>query len=325
MALIKLGALAQDVRGSLNGTTFSRNKGGAYARTKVSPVNPFSPYSANSRQAFKAVAQAWAQTLNDSDRAQWIAFAALHPFINVFGDSITLSGIAFYQAAMKRLQQLGFPIFNDPPATWLTDPPGDIAPVMSVDGAGNVQLLINPTNAVPNVDTTAYVFATPVLAPGVTPQRSDFRLINAIDGTIRDDTYDFGPAYKARFGGLVPPDGAKIAIKYAYLDTVLGSLSVPSSAIINASALPGPLIPAVFKEALDLGGGNISRVLFTSVPHGLTTGDEVDVILSPSDPVFDGAGQVVTVINDVEFTLPTVAGTPTAGAGTAGTIQHTGP
>src|SRR5437660_7275288 len=253
MALIKLGALAQDVRGSLNGTTFSRNKGGAYVRTKVSPVQPVSAFSANSRQAFKIVSQTWAALLTDANRAAWIAFAALHPFINVFGDSIILSGIAFFGAAMKRLQQLGFPIFDVPPSVWSCDPPGVIAPVMAVDGVGNVSLLINPANAPSGGGITAYLFATPVLAPGVTPQNTDFRLVNSIDGTIRDNTYDFGTAYKARFGGLVPNVGDKIAIKYAYLDTDTGCLSVPSELNILATGIPGPAIPVTAKELQDAG------------------------------------------------------------------------
>ena len=325
MALIKLGALAQDVRGSLNGSTFSRNKGGAYVRSKVSPVQPVSDFSANSRQAFKIASQAWASSLTATERGAWIAFAAIHPFINVFGDSINLSGIAFFQAANKRLQQLGFPMVADAPTEWDVTPPGAIAPTISVDGAGNMSLLINPTTP-PEVSTDiAYLFATTKIPNGALPQKNQYRLVNDFAASTPDETFDWGPLYQTRFAPYTPADGDRIGILYAYFDTLNGCLSVASGLVTIASALPGPLIPATFKEALDIGGGNISRVIFTGVPHGLTTGDEVDIVLDPPDAVFDGTGMAVTVVHANEFTLPSVAGTPTAGSGTGGTIQHTGP
>src|SRR5438094_3122359 len=98
MARVKLGGLAQDVRGTLNGNVFSRNRGGAYVRTKVSPVQPVSAFSSLARSIFAALSQAWSTDLSDVERAAWEAFAAVHPFVIVFGDAIVLSGIAFYQS-----------------------------------------------------------------------------------------------------------------------------------------------------------------------------------------------------------------------------------
>ncbi len=39
MAKIKMTAIVADIRNKLNGTVFAKNRGGAYMRTKVTPVN----------------------------------------------------------------------------------------------------------------------------------------------------------------------------------------------------------------------------------------------------------------------------------------------
>ncbi len=300
MALIKLGALAQDVRGSLNGTTFSRNKGGAYVRSKVSPVQPVSDFSANSRQAFKIASQAWASSLTATERGAWIAFAAIHPFINVFGDSINLSGIAFFQAANKRLQQLGFPMVADAPVEWDVTPPGAIAPVLSVDGVGNVSLIINPSAAPDVVTDIAYLFATPKIPNGALPQKNQYRLVNNFDASTPDETFDWGPDYKTRFNPYVPADGDRIGILYAYFDTLNGCLSVASGLVTVATALPGPTIAVSAIEGPDAGGGDISYYYFTPVPHGLTTGDNVDVVVTGYAP-WNATNLPITVLTPTAF------------------------
>lgn len=179
MALIKLGGLAQDVRGSLNGTTFSRNKGGAYVRTKVSPVQPVSEFSSRARAIFADLSQRWSTTLTQPQRGAWIAFAATHTFVNVFGDAITLSGIAMYQAVNRQLGQIGKPYLDSPPDTFAT-PSVISATISGTVVAGVLATLINTTvlSGASPASFTLYVFATPPLPPGVTPQQSDFRLIN---------------------------------------------------------------------------------------------------------------------------------------------------
>ncbi len=239
MALIKLGGLAQDVRGSLNGTTFSRNRGGAYVRSKVSPVQPVSTFSSAARAAFKAVSQAWAAELNDIQRAGWAAFAALHPFVNVFGDSLVLSGINMYQALNVRQVQLGFDRVDDPPVTFTAPSVLSLDASMTETDGLVVTFLTGATlSDVLSGDQTMYVFATPVLAPGAVPVESDFRLINLRNGTAVAVDDDLTEAYLARFPDIFVDEGAKIAIRVAVLDTVTGCVGVGVTAILFAEATP---------------------------------------------------------------------------------------
>jgi len=325
MALIKLGALAQDVRGSLNGTTFSRNKGGAYVRSKVSPVQPVSDASANSRQAFKIASQAWASSLTPTERGAWLAFAAIHPFINVFGDSINLSGIAFFQAANKRLQQLGFPMVADAPVDWDVTPPGAIAPVLSVDGVGGISLLINPTTAPDVVTDIAYLFATTKIPDGALPQKNQYRLVNNFAASTPDNTFEWGPDYAARFTPYIPAVGDRIGILYAYFDTLNGCLSVASGITAVASGIPGPIKTLAAIEGYDETGGNITRYWITTAPHGLSNGDEITTT-GTGDAAYNVVDLPITVVNPTIVKDPApIVGTPKVFTPLGfGTLQRTG-
>lgn len=227
MALIKLGGLAQDVRGSLNGTTFSRNKGGAYVRTKVSPVQPVSEFSSRARAIFADVSQRWAVTLTPSQRGAWVAFASTHTFVNVFGDAITLSGIAMFQAINRALGQIGKPYLDDPPVDFST-PSVISATIAGVITAGVLTAL---TNATVLSDTspgsfTLYVFATPPLPPGVTPQKSDFRLVNPFTYSQLGLTTALLTAYNDRFDTPGVTSSQLIWFQVACFDWSEGCLGV---------------------------------------------------------------------------------------------------
>lgn len=227
MALIKLGGLAQDVRGSMNGTTFSRNKGGAYVRQKVSPVQPVSTYSSRARAIFADLSQRWATTLTTSQRQAWIAFAATHTFVNVFGDAITLSGIAFYQSINRAVLQIGKTYIDAPPTVYAAPAVLTCTP-LPIAAAGVLATLAQTTvgGAALPANGTLYVFATLPLSASVTPQKSDFRLINPATYGAITLTTSFLAAYVARFSNPGVVVGQKIAFRVAMLDWSTGAIGV---------------------------------------------------------------------------------------------------
>lgn len=227
MALIKLGGLAQDVRGSLNGTTFSRNKGGAYVRTKVSPVQPVSSFSSLARALFAALATRWGTSLTQSQRQAWVTFATTHTFVNVFGDAITLSGINMYQSVNRALGQIGKPFLDDPPATF-SAPAVTSTAIAGTVTAGVLSALTQATviSDTPPADYTVYVFATPPLPAGVTPQKSQFRLINKTPFSAITITTALLAAYNARFNTPGVTVDQLISFRLAILDWSSGALGV---------------------------------------------------------------------------------------------------
>lgn len=91
MATIKLGAIASDIRGSIGGTVFSRNGGGAYAKARTKGTDPKTAKQQVVRSIMSGLIGAWA-LLSATVRNNWGVYARQVPFINRLGDSINLSG-----------------------------------------------------------------------------------------------------------------------------------------------------------------------------------------------------------------------------------------
>ena len=74
MARILFGNMVADVRGKLGGIVYSRNTGGAYARQKVSPVQPRTPSQLNQRSRMAETSKLW-DTLTQNQREAWKSFS----------------------------------------------------------------------------------------------------------------------------------------------------------------------------------------------------------------------------------------------------------
>lgn len=227
MALIKLGGLAQDVRGSLNGTTFSRNRGGAYVRTKVSPVQPVSDWAAAARSIFTTIAKAWSGELDSGERTAWNTYAADHPFTNVFGDNIILPGIAMFQSINRDVLQIGGAI--------ITDATSILVPALITPGATPV--VTETANAIVHITALVagtlgtndklVVMATPPQNPSWTIQKNRFRLLNIQTGAQPVVATDLKTLYNARFEDPYAPESYVIGFSIRVVDVVSGGHGVP--------------------------------------------------------------------------------------------------
>lgn len=95
MATIKLGPAISDIRGSIGGTVFSRNGGGAYAKERIKGTDPRTALQQVVRSIMSGMISAWA-ALTSTVRGDWAVYASQVPFINRLGDSINLSGYNMY-------------------------------------------------------------------------------------------------------------------------------------------------------------------------------------------------------------------------------------
>lgn len=204
MALIKLGSLAQDVRGSQNGLTFSRNKGGAYVRQKVSPVQPNTPAQRLVRQNFSTNTKLWSGTMTAAERAAWMAYALTYPYTNVFGDSSVLTGLAMSVAKNQVLAQvLVAPILTPPVDNSVTAIPTPSA--ATINHTTPTMSITTPAQAAP-ADTDYYVFATPGLPAGRNPSEATYRFIGNFAPVAAGVTVGVSPtlmtAWNAKFGAV---------------------------------------------------------------------------------------------------------------------------
>lgn len=94
-----LSALFTETRGSVGGSTFSRNRGGLYVRARAIPVNPQSSFQVAVRNAMSNVTARWRNTLTQEQRQGWLGLAHLLEFPDSMGQLHKISGLALYVKA----------------------------------------------------------------------------------------------------------------------------------------------------------------------------------------------------------------------------------
>lgn len=105
MALILVGGVAADVRGSIGGIVYSRNRTGSYARNRTIPTNPGSVYQSAVRALMAQLSNAWVTTLTEVQRAAWDAYADAVHLPNSLGQLRNVGGIGMYiRGNVARLQ-----------------------------------------------------------------------------------------------------------------------------------------------------------------------------------------------------------------------------
>lgn len=116
MALIKLGPAIVDARGSVAGTTFSRNRFGAIMRARVTPVNPSSARQENARAIVSSLSEQFHESpMTDAKRIAWGVYAASINAVNKLGESITLTGFNAFMAGNAVKLHHGFSFVDDGP------------------------------------------------------------------------------------------------------------------------------------------------------------------------------------------------------------------
>ena len=108
MALIKFGGGITEMRGSMAGNVFSRNKSGAYLRARTKPTNPNTALQQAVRSAMAELTTRWAQTLTAAQRTAWNLYGSSVSMTNKLGESIFLSGFNHYlRSNISLLQTAG--------------------------------------------------------------------------------------------------------------------------------------------------------------------------------------------------------------------------
>lgn len=103
--------------GSAGGFTFSHNKGGAYIRNRVIPVNPNTPQQQVVKAILAALAVGWIDTLTQLQRDAWEVYAANVPRPSKIGGTQFLTGIAmFIRTNVPLLQAGGTAVLDGPTA-----------------------------------------------------------------------------------------------------------------------------------------------------------------------------------------------------------------
>lgn len=106
MATISFGGGVSEIRGSVNGNTFSRNANGAIMRNRTTPINGRTTRQVSVRGALASIASGW-RGLTEVQRQSWIDGAPNYPYTNRLGQPSQYTGQQLYMKLNQSLGQVG--------------------------------------------------------------------------------------------------------------------------------------------------------------------------------------------------------------------------
>lgn len=206
MAKIKFGMMMTDASGKLGGQVFSKNRGGSYVRTKVTPTNPQTTSQMTVRGIFASISSAWS-SLTEQQRLSFNNFVNAYATTDIFGDLRNPSGKALFQRLNQNLSisaQATIDVCTEPlavPFANLTNAAADVS---------GEEFLVETTG-----DTTGskvVVWATPVLSQGTSFVKNKLRQISVFTGGVAEGADIYG-AYVAKFGELTPGANVYVGVR----------------------------------------------------------------------------------------------------------------
>ena len=227
---MKFGAIVTDGRGKIGGHVASKNRAGAYLRTKVTPVNAQNAAQTAVRNRLSNFSQAW-RGLSEAQRAAWNAATGDFAKTNIFGDLVNPTGFNLYQKLNNNLSRIGEAAISVPPV------PGSITDIVIgvltvAAGAGTVSLAYT---AGADAGSEIEVWATPTVSAGVSFVKSEFRLIGQFTANAAAP-FVASSAYASKFGSLVGSAGKKVFLKTVAINTTTGQAGVPQIATAIVAA-----------------------------------------------------------------------------------------
>lgn len=196
MALIKAGALIAEIRGSVGGATFARNRGGQYVRNRSIPLNPQSPRQVEVRQEFGNLSNLWSTTLTPAQRTAWGVYAQNVPLPNALGEDRNVSGINMFSRGNSLLLDCGMALADDGPTVFTQGP--SFTPTITIDASADTLTVTNLGGYLPASQGTIGLLIAQSLPvqPGVNFYKSPFRKVS---GTEEDADTGFPTAVPLAF------------------------------------------------------------------------------------------------------------------------------
>lgn len=159
MAIIKLGPVIGDARGSVGSTVFSRNAAGAYMKQRTTPIYRGTEKQISRAALLSTIIDDWKVSLTTSEREAWNDLAAITSLPNKLGEQFSPSGLNLFVKANFMLDLTGQAHVTAPPVA-------AIAPAPTLTLAWTTLVGIECT-AIGNWDNTAAEKLTMQWAPAL--------------------------------------------------------------------------------------------------------------------------------------------------------------
>ncbi len=226
---IKFGALVVAGRGKIGGHVASRNRAGAYLRTKVTPVNPATVYQVAVRNRLAGISTDW-RGLTAAQRIAWNAAVSDYAKTDIFGDIRNPSGFNLHQKLNNNLVNIAKAQIAAPPLPEAVDA-FTACSLAAANGAQTVTITYAPAI---EADHSALVYFTPAISPGVSFVKSEYRQTDVIV-TADASPLSIETEYIAKFGA-VGAEGMKIFVQMVQINWGTGQagIPIPASCLIAA-------------------------------------------------------------------------------------------
>jgi len=155
MAILLLGQIASDIRGSIGGTTYARNRSGAYARNRTVPVDPATVPQSDARLRVSTLQTYFRTSLSAAERQSWRDLASATLFPNRVGQPHQLSAINLFIRTNALRDVAGAATLDVAPAA----PATTAAPALTceIDGvSGDLEV----QTVAPSVQAGEYLFVS---------------------------------------------------------------------------------------------------------------------------------------------------------------------
>jgi len=188
MAIVVFGAAVSDIRGSIGGWTFHRNRAGNIIRTKGT-VGRFPTPKQTLSQSAHVRLLALFQALTFQQKIDWDTFATIHTKRNLFDEVKTLTGQNWFESINFNRELVGQLIIDSPPVFRLAR---SLINYLLIVNANKIELQsISPNNP---MDNSLIIRTTQPITRTTNSLRGLFRLTKVIPagpfGTI-DITNDW--------------------------------------------------------------------------------------------------------------------------------------
>jgi len=132
--------------GAAGAMVASHNKGGQYVRARTTPTNPRSAFQTDVRNSLTNLASAWSSSLTQNQREAWDIYATNVSRFNRLGDSIHISGIAWFVACNTPRLQAGLSRVNDAPVNFDQGDIGTTPNALFAAGGSSATITLNPAD-----------------------------------------------------------------------------------------------------------------------------------------------------------------------------------
>lgn len=218
MAKVKFSALISEMRNKLNGSVFSKNRGGNYLRNKVTPVNPQTARQTLVRSRLAGLASGF-RALTAAQIASWNSAVGNFPYTDIFGDVKQLSGLQLYEKLNLNLLNAGQTALTSPPAPVGVDPLTSMSWTAAQGGAKSVTFAASPVPA----GHTLIIEATPSMSPGRNFVKNEFRFIQTV-AAAATSPQAITTAYDLKFGDVTT--GQKAYVRAFLVNNTTGEVSL---------------------------------------------------------------------------------------------------